>query len=114
VGQGGEFLEHLLREGGEGVVAKPLAGTFGAGWLKCKRVQTFRVVVAGIDPMRGSVKLCDAATGEDRGKLALRSRFDHVRVGSVLKVEAFGLTARGMLREARLDSDFPGSWLVSY
>ena len=34
--------------------------------------------------------------------------------GSVLKVEAFGLTAKGKLREARLDADTPTSWLVKY
>jgi hypothetical protein len=59
------------------------------------------------------VELADVVTGQARGKLPLRSRFDQVRIGSVLKVEAFGLTARGMLREARLDRDTETSWLVS-
>ena len=114
IGQGGEFLEHLLREGGEGVVAKPLLAPFGSGWLKCKRSQVFLCAIGGLDHHNGTVELLDAATGQRRGKLALRSRFDHVRVGSVLKIEAFGLTERGMLREARLDRDTETSWLVSY
>jgi ATP-dependent DNA ligase len=113
-GQGGEFLEHLLREGGEGVVAKPLDAPFGVGWVKCKRCAAYKCVIAALDHSRGSVELADAATGQPRGKLPLRSRFGEVRTGSVLKVEAFGLTARGMLREARLDRDTETSWLVSY
>ena len=114
VGQGAEFLEAELAIGGEGVVAKPLDAPFGANWFKCKRSQVFLCAVAKLDHMRGSVELADAATGQARGKLPLRGKFDRVRVGTVLKVEAFGLTERGMLREARLDRDTETSWLVSY
>ena len=114
VGAGGEFLEYLLRDGGEGIVRKPLDAPFGARWEKCKRSQVFLCVVSSLDHARGSVELADAATGQPRGKLPLRSRFGEVRAGSVVKVEAFGLTARGMLREARLDADQPGSWLITY
>jgi hypothetical protein len=49
------------------------------------------------------------------GNLALRGeKFDAVRVGSILKVEAFGQHASGLLREARLDRDTPESWLVKW
>ena len=82
--------------------------------FKCKRCQVSLCRVTGLDHMRGSVELADAASGQLRGKLPLRGKFDRVRVGSVLKVEAYGLTARGMLREARLDRDTPASWLASY
>lgn len=113
VGDGGEFLQQILSEGGEGIVAKPLDTPFGTAWLKCKRCQAFHCVVSSLDCSRGSVELCDAATGAGRGKLALRGKFEQVRIGSVLKVEAFGLTAKGLLREARLDRDTDSSWLVS-
>ena len=114
VGDGGQFLERLLSEGGEGVIAKPLDSAFGVGWLKCKRSMVYFCEVIDLDPMRGSAILADRDSGEPRGKLALRGgKFELVRVGSILKVEAYGLTAKGLLREARPDRDAPGSWLVS-
>lgn len=63
---------------------------------------------------RSSVRLCHA-DGSDAGWIALRGeKFDRVRHGSLLKVEAFGLTAKGLLREARIDKDSPDSWLVRH
>ncbi len=113
IGSGGEFLESVIARGGEGVVRKRLDQPYGAQWEKCKRSQVFYCRVADLDPSRGSVILADRDSGEKRGRLPLRSRFEQVRVGSILKVEAFGLTAKGMLREARLDRDTENSWLVS-
>jgi hypothetical protein len=113
-GNGGEFLEAVLARGGEGIVASHWAAPWGAMQFKCKRSQAFICRVTGLDAMRGSVELADAASGQPRGKLPLRGKFDRVRLGSVLKVEAFGLTARGMLREARLDKDTETSWLEAY
>jgi len=113
VGSGGEFLAAVLERGGEGVIAKPLDSPFGVGWLKCKRRQVYYCRVIDLDQWRGSAILADSVTGEKRGKLPLRSRFERVKVGSVLKVEAFGLHKSGLLREARVDHDAPGSWLVS-
>jgi ATP-dependent DNA ligase len=110
---GGAFLAAVLARGGEGVVRKRLDQPYGTPWEKCKRSQVYYCRVQDLDPFRGSVMLADRDTGERRGKLALHSKFEQVRVGSVLKVEAFGLTAKGLLREARLDRDAPGSWLVS-
>jgi ATP-dependent DNA ligase len=113
-GSGGAFLAAVLERGGEGVVAKPLNSPYGVGWLKCKRSQVFYCRVTDLDPMRGSAILADSVTGEKRGKLPLRGgKFELVRVGSILKVEAYGLTAKGLLREARPDHDEPDSWLVS-
>jgi hypothetical protein len=112
-GNGGEFLEAVIAHGGEGVVAKRLDGLWGDVWFKCKRRQVFRCVVTDIDALRGSVRLQTPA-GRDGGWLALRRRLDAVRLGSVLKVEAYGEHASGRLREARLDKDTPDSWLVSY
>jgi ATP-dependent DNA ligase len=112
-GNGGEFLETVLARDGEGVIASHWGAPWGAMQFKCKRAETHFCRVTGLDTIRGSAELADAATGQERGKLALRGRFERVRVGSVLKVEAFGVTARGMLREARLDRDTPESWLVT-
>jgi ATP-dependent DNA ligase len=114
VGSGGEFLEAVLARGGEGVVAKPLDAAYGAPWTKCKRSQVFYCRVTGLDPWTGGVFLADRDSGEPRGKMPLRSKIERVRVGSILKVEAYGLTSRGMLREARPDKDEPGSWLVQH
>lgn len=113
-GNGGEFLEAILRDGGEGIVAKQLDAPYGVAWLKCKRVQVFYVTVTGLRGYTGAVELCDTVTLEPRGYMPLRTKFEQVRVGSKLKVEAYGLTAKGLLREARPDKDAPGSWLVEY
>jgi hypothetical protein len=114
VGSGGEFLEAVLARNGEGVIAKRLDAPWGVAWYKCKRSQVYYCQVIGLDPRTGSAVLADRDSGEKRGRIALHSRFDLIRVGSVLKIEAYGLTARGLLREARLDRDTPASWLASY
>ena len=114
VGSGGEFLEAVLARNGEGVIAKRLDAPWGVPWYKCKRSQVYYCQVIGLDPWTGSAVIADRDSGEKRGRIALHSRFDLIRVGSVLKIEAYGLTARGLLREARLDRDTPASWLASY
>jgi hypothetical protein len=114
VGSGGAFLALVIGLGGEGVVRKRLDAPWGTPWEKCKRSQVFYCRVADLDQWTGSAILADSVTGEPRGRVALHSRFDRVRVGSVLKLEAYGLTVKGLLREARLDRDAPGSWLVSF
>src|ERR1035441_9875588 len=43
-GHGAEFIEAILRDGGEGIVAKPWAAPFGANWIKVKRTETFDAV----------------------------------------------------------------------
>ena len=115
VGIGSDFLEAVLSRGGEGCVSKDLAAPFGQGLYKCKRCETHFCRITDLDPWTGSAIVADRDTGERRGRVALRSRFERVRVGSILKLECFGLTARGMLREARLDKDTPPtSWLVQF
>jgi hypothetical protein len=61
-----------------------------------------------------AVKFADYSTGDNGGWIALRTRFEAVKIGSVLKIEAYGQHASGRLREARLDQDAPGSWLVAH
>lgn len=114
VGSGGAFLASVLAAGGEGVVAKHLDPPWGVPFYKCKRRQVYYSRVTGLDQRTGSAILADRDSGEMRGRVALHGRFERVRVGSVLKVEAFGLTARGMLREARLDRDPNNAWLASF
>jgi hypothetical protein len=133
-GNGGEFLEAILANGGEGIVAKDWQSPFGCQWFKAKRKQVFYVVVSSkASDGRQSVTLKfapfqdvknglpeivpfqDVKNLEPAGSLALRGeKFDAVRPGSILKVEAFGRHKSGLLREARLDLDAPGSWLVKY
>lgn len=114
VGSDGAFLALVLARGGEGVVAKDLNAPWGVPWLKSKRSMVCYCRITGLDQRTGSAILADRDSGEMRGRVAMHSRFERARVGSVLKVEAFGLTARGMLREARLDRDTPASWLVQF
>ena len=113
-GAGGAFLASVLARGGEGVVAKQLDAPWGWTWYKCKRCEVFYCRIIELDPWTGGAVVADRETGERRGRMALRSKSNQVRVGSVLKVEAYGLTARGLLREARLDKDTPTSWLAAY
>ena len=109
-GSGAEFIEAEAGRNGPAdiVVCKPLAAPFGVDWCKIKFAVPAMVVVTALDYARGSVALADARTGAGRGRLPLRGgRFERVRVGSILKVVSAGLTARGMLREARPDTDAP-------
>jgi hypothetical protein len=126
IGAGGEFLEAIVSGGGEGVCVHDLNAPWGAQVIKCKRSQVFYCAVTELNPWTGAARLgylpefpgssCpDFRPDGDAGWLPLRGgKFDRVRVGSVLKVEAYGRTAKGMLREARLDKDTPDSWLVRY
>lgn len=111
---GGEGLEALLADGHEGGCAKHLNAQYGEMFV-CKRVAVFICRVTDLDHATGGVWLADHATGEPRGKMPLRgNKFEQVQIGSILKVEAFGLTERGLLREARPDKDTPTSWIVRF
>ena len=108
-------LDAEIAAGGEGIVLKPWHLDFGQGWLKAKRSENFLVRVTEGPGAVQSVTIADATTGEPRGKLPLRAgKCDQVRRGSLLKVTGYGLTTRGLIREARPDTDTPTSWLVQY
>jgi hypothetical protein len=132
-GAGGEFLEAILAHGGEGVVCKSLDALPGVAWLKCKRTQVYYGIIRELNGSKGgvrvdllhpsavepsttpgfeAVKFEDFLTGDNGGWVALRGRFESVKIGDVLKLEAYGQHPSGLLREARLDKDFPGSWLI--
>ena len=97
-GQGAEFLEAVLARGGEGVVAKYLNDPFGAPWHKCKRIETFDLLVT--DKSLPSIRL-STIEGEGRGWCCARAAFDDIRIGQIVEVSAFCITAKGKLREPR-------------
>lgn len=97
-GSGGEFLEAVLANGGEGVVAKPLDAPYGEPWHKCKRVETFDLLVT--DKAAPSIRL-GTMQGEDRGWCMAQSEFQNIRIGDVVEIAAYSLTAKGKLREPR-------------
>lgn len=62
-----------------------------------------------------SVSICDATTGQARGKVKMSGgRCDRLRVGSLVKIEGLGLTDGGLIREPRPCMDTQDSWLVKF
>jgi hypothetical protein len=113
-GHGVEFAEAILSKGGEGIVAKRWDAPFDASMYAIKRTVEVQCVVTEILPFQ-AVKIADAATGADRGKVKIAAfKISKIRVGSIIKVVGMNLTDRGMVREPRLCSDSPESWLVKY
>jgi ATP-dependent DNA ligase len=96
---GGEYLAAVLRDGGEGCVAKQLSAPYGYGWHKAKRWETFDCTVAEQDAARGSIRL--ALADEDCGWMPCRAAFDRIRLGDVVEVAAAGRHVSGKFREAR-------------
>lgn len=113
-GCGSEFLEAALSRGAEGVVAKHLDAPYGE-MFACKRIWEGLCAVTGFCGGVQSVTIADAATGQPRGKVALfGGKCDRVRIGSILKCVGMNLTARGSIREPRVCTDTPESWLVKF
>lgn len=97
-GHGAEFIEAVLRDGGEGCVAKPFAAPFGEGWIKCKRVETFDVVVTG--KVQSAIEI--SFEGQPAGKCALfGSNWESVSIGDVVEISAFRRNFSGKFREPR-------------
>jgi hypothetical protein len=113
--RGGEFLESILKAGGEGIVRKDFSATYFAPMLAAKRIETWICRVAAFNGARQSVAIADAASGQARGNLPLLGgKCDRVRVGSLVKVEGFGLHRSGLVREPRVCKDTAASWLVKF
>ena len=115
--RGGEFLEMILREGGEGVVMKRLAATYYDTMTACKRLQMWRCVVTALNHGTGGASIAEQlADGslQDRGTVPLRNRAAHCRVGSLVKVEGECLSARGIILKPRPCKDTETSWLVQF
>lgn len=96
-GNGAEFLEAVLARGGEGVVAKHLDAPFGDPWHKCKRVETLDLVVT--EKNLTSIRLAD--NGQDRGWCKVGAIINQIHTGDIVEIAAYGLTAKGKLRESR-------------
>jgi hypothetical protein len=99
-GLGGEFLRAVLDRGGEGIVAKDLDAPFGMGWTKCKRIETYDLVVTGRREETGVLELATLA-GEPRGNCPAKAMFERIAVGDVVEVACHSLTVAGKLREPR-------------
>lgn len=96
-GAGGEFLEHVLSRGGEGVVAKHLESRYGepGAWVKCKRIETHDCLVTDLHPRKQSVRLGDYGWCSAVG-------FPGINTGDVVEVACHSITAKGKFREPRL------------
>jgi ATP-dependent DNA ligase len=99
-GHGAEFIEAVLRDRGEGIIAKPWAAPFGVNWIKVKRTETFDALVTELNHARGSIRLAGPG-GEDYGWCPCRAQFDRVRLSDVVEIEAYDRHASGKLRTAR-------------
>lgn len=129
-------LADIWARGGEGIVRKSLAGKWGEPMEACKRLETFHCLVTGMNAGQsvqlariingGEMRPCDpAGFGEDHFVQSLETapcgavklgggKADRVRVGSILKIEGFGLTREGKIREPRPCRDTATSWIVQY
>ena len=97
-GSGAEFIEAVLANGGEGIVAKPFDAKFGEDWFKVKRVQTFDVTVTA--KLRGAIAI--AYEGQDAGKCPLSgAKWNAAQIGDVIEIEAYRRNASGKFREPR-------------
>jgi len=113
-GSGGEFLEAVLAHGGEGVCAFDWDAPWGEMWA-CKRLETFPCIVTEFCGGNQSARIALASNGQPCGGVVLRGgKIELVRIGSLIKVEGYGLTTAGMIREPRLCRDTPRSWLIKY
>lgn len=113
-GAGGEFLQAVLAQGGEGVCAFDLDAPWGQMWA-CKRLESFHCEVTGFCGGSQTVAISRVTAGQPCGHVALRGgKVDQVRIGSIIKVEGQGLTADGQIREPRPCKDSPTSWLVKF
>jgi ATP-dependent DNA ligase len=113
-GNGGEFLEAVLLRGGEGVVAARLEAGFYESRFKCKREETHDCIVLEIHPLKESARLGQLDAG---GRLVQRGwcavlggdgcafwgnrRVDRLKVGDVVEIKCFGITAKDKFRGPR-------------
>ena len=100
-GSGGEFLEAILRDGGEGIVAKPWDAPFASGWLKCKRIETYDVVVS--DTTGDKLSVAIAFEGQPAGRVPVRdvAILTSLRAGDVIEIAAQDRHPSGKFREPR-------------
>ena len=111
---GGALLQAVLARGGEGIVRKLPESSYFDTMTAAKRLATWVCVITLVGTGQ-SVGISDAANGQARGAVALRGgKCDQIRVGSLIKVEGFGLHPSGLIREPRPCKDTPTSWLIQF
>ena len=93
----------MLRDGGEGVVAKPFAAHFGFDLVKVKRSETHDCLVTEIHPFKRSVRM--SQNGIDRGWCSVAGR--QINIGDVVEVSCYGVTANDKFREPRFSRPRP-------
>ena len=102
---GSEYLQAVLRAGGEGCVAKQLSAPYGCQWFKAKRLETFDVVVIGPATLTRSVSIGQYSDGAlvDCGKVSVFNpgTLESLRPGDVLEIAAECRTAKGKFRSPR-------------
>lgn len=105
-GVGSEFLEAVLKAGGEGVVFKRLGTTWGKGQYKCKREETFDAVVSARNESTRSLSLIQYKDGSplDCGNVASLSKeeWETIKVGDVLEIKCQCRHKSGKFREPRI------------
>ena len=103
---GADLLKRILDAGLEGVVLKS-PGSYYEPMIAAKRAAIYVCRVTEAAGARQSVRICNAATGQDYGRVPARGgAADILRVGNLIRVEAFDETEKGKLREARLCREY--------
>jgi hypothetical protein len=86
----GEFLEAVVRDGGEGIILKNLLERYGrAQWIKVERPMVREVVIMAIDDATLSVQVgqFDRGMMADRGTVFLGYLVAQAKVGQVIEVD---------------------------
>lgn len=105
-----DFINLMVKEGGEGIVAKPTYAPFGHGWIRAKVRETHDCRVEEIATGRESMRISER--GIDRGwcpvvggKLVdgwdYRPRIASIGVGDVVEIACHSVLPSGKLREPR-------------
>ena len=99
-GSGGEFLDAILNQGGEGVVAKHRESLYGEpeSWVKCKRQETHDCIVTDVHSVKKSVRI--ELEGIDCGWCGIPvSKFKSINRGNCIEVSCHSIHPSGKLRE---------------
>lgn len=94
-----EFLQRILKAGGEGIVAKVLDCPFGVKTYKVKRCETFDCVVTEKHTTKKSLRL--SLDGQDVGRCGCVKEFRRVKIGDVVEIACMQRHRSGRLRDPR-------------
>ena len=98
-GEGAAFVESIFSNpDAEGIVLKNWLTPFATDWAKCKRIDTFDVMVTG--KVRGAIEI--QFENKPAGKCALSGmNYDLVQVGNIVEIAALRRNVSGKFREPR-------------